>query len=671
MRSRGRPSVLLTALMVVILLMAGCTGSGRSGPGISFSDDELREIAQRWIDESSGLTDMLREEIFFESLRRAGRVAHVRYIQAHGNVRVRGAFFVVHVLADGSVQGASNSLITALPADNATEELTQQEATDIAVQAVTGTVQSTRVDSTWVQAGGVLRLGWQVFIVTRDPRENWSVVVDATDGSVLSVDTLSSEGFGQPSSRQRVGLAQPATPTCQPTQAPGACVFVPDPVNAAGGPLGPEAADTYLVPVDLPSIPGATFGTLANGWVTLAGPPRPGYQQSDGMWGVDGRSSDDFAAGMAYYWITYTQQLMTSLGYPIHDDDPIEIVPIDEDSPDNAFYLFEEDRISLGVDSNGIRAAEDANVIIHEYGHGLLHAAVPDIRNPEGGAFHEATGDVLALLTTLEFRRHDPACLSSWFIGAGQECLRRADSDKVYPDAIVNQVHDDGEIYTGALWDLLVEMLRQSDLEPSQCADGTNPCGPVRDRLLSTFLGSLGYLTPVATLHDAATAFRLADVAQNNGTMVTEIDEAFAAHGLATGQAPTTGNDGTPPQNLGPTLTLDIGHESVGDLRLELRVQDGNGQTICSAVLATPDPTLELRSFLGDLPLDDDTCAQHLPPSSSQQWQLLIADTVPGSEGHLVRAVVSDGTAPYPALGLPASIPDGDVGGIVVPLSSG
>src|SRR3712207_7286232 len=51
-------------------------------------------------------------------------------------------------------------------------------------------------------------------------------------------------------------------------------------------------------------------------------------------------------------------------------------------------------RIHLGVGSNGISEGEDAQGIIHEYGHALLQAAVPDITSVEGGRSEEHTSEL-------------------------------------------------------------------------------------------------------------------------------------------------------------------------------------------------------------------------------------------------------------------------------------
>lgn len=43
---------------------------------------------------------------------------------------------------------------------------------------------------------------------------------------------------------------------------------------------------------------------------------------------------------------------------------------------------------------------------------------------------------------------------STSYTGGPVHCLRRLDTDKMYPDDLDGEVHDDGEIWSHALWDL-------------------------------------------------------------------------------------------------------------------------------------------------------------------------------------------------------------------------
>jgi Zn-dependent metalloprotease len=107
--------------------------------------------------------------------------------------------------------------------------------------------------------------------------------------------------------------------------------------------------------------------------------------------------------------------------------------------------------------------AEDAEVIWHEYGHAIQDNQVPGFGSTlEAGAMGEGFGDYLAgsLGAPLSGGFQD-TCLMEWDATSymnvlpspeSPSCLRRLDSAKIYPKDIVGEVHNDGEIWSAALW---------------------------------------------------------------------------------------------------------------------------------------------------------------------------------------------------------------------------
>ena len=103
-------------------------------------------------------------------------MSHVRYRQVYDDHPVEGAELIVHVLGDGTVQGATSSLSDASPAAGATLDVDQADAIAIAAKAVSGTVKGTpATDSVWIEDGARLRLAWRVELTTADPLGSWSV----------------------------------------------------------------------------------------------------------------------------------------------------------------------------------------------------------------------------------------------------------------------------------------------------------------------------------------------------------------------------------------------------------------------------------------------------------------------------------------------------------------
>jgi len=418
------------------------------------------------------------------------------------------------------------------------------------------------------------------------------VYVDATTSAVIraarsdSRRTSTAQGLhsvGAPTGTPKL-LAQ-AADRCILPPAPSACVFLPDPVYAAGGTLvDPSTANDYLTPVALLGLDDVGSGMLVGEYANLhpEGAPVPPPQHPSGRWS-GGRGDAGFEAQNAYYWIDYGQRMMQRLGFDSILNRSFPVVPIDPGTVDNAFYSPSEERVYLGVGSNGIHEGEDGSGILHEYGHAILDDVNRNLLGRgDVSAYHEGFGDIFATLVTLEFRANDWACLFQWTAGG---CLRRMDSRKVYADDLVQEAHTDGEIYTGAIADVLVALLEAEGIDIADCA-GNDRCNAVRDRVLTTVLDSNYYLTANMSMPDIAASYIKANEAQYGGADVALIEAAFAAHGLVGGTGTVINAqgvaNGTAPK---VAVTIDITHSYRGDLSLVVGVIDSEFNDLCSTIV--------------------------------------------------------------------------------------
>jgi hypothetical protein len=179
------------------------------------------------------------------------------------------------------------------------------------------------------------------------------------------------------------------------------------------------------------------------------------------------RHQDEFEQVMAYYWITEAQTYVQSLGfgtrYPGVDDRPQQ-VRIDQWGLDNSFETdHPKDEIRYG--KGGVDDAEDAEVILHEYGHALHNAQGFGFASEEAGAISEGFGDYLAVTVSdvvaqqQGFPEKEPLpCVADWdstsYTSTVPHCLRRLDTNLHYPADLDGEVHHDGQIWSRALWDM-------------------------------------------------------------------------------------------------------------------------------------------------------------------------------------------------------------------------
>ena len=168
------------------------------------------------------------------------------------------------------------------------------------------------------------------------------------------------------------------------------------------------------------------------------------------------RQNDKFEQVMAYYHVNQTQEYIHQLGFTEVNNESQDF-SIDTFSGDNSFYDPSTDMITMG--EGGVDDAEDAEVIWHEYGHAIQDDVVPGFgESEEAGAMGEGFGDYWAVTMSVPVSKgFELPCVMDWdatsYTSTEPHCLRRTDTGKTIDDK-TGEVHDDGEIWSNALWDI-------------------------------------------------------------------------------------------------------------------------------------------------------------------------------------------------------------------------
>jgi len=249
-----------------------------------------------------------------------------------------------------------------------------------------------------------------------------------------------------------------------------AFVFAPNPVQDLGNQSLTDEKDAdyaALQPayraVTLTDLDGSGF--LRGRWAEIVGETgNPAYSPTNTF--RFNRHDDEFEQVMGYFWITEAQRYIQSLGFG-SSRQPVNMEPqrlrINQWGVDNSFATTHKDEMRLG--KGGVDDAEDAEVILHEYGHAIHFDQGFQFNSNQAGAINEGFGDYWAVTVSQVVRAQlglpasaDPACVADWdavsYDPTPPHCLRRVDSNLHYPEGLVGEVHADGRIWSRALWDI-------------------------------------------------------------------------------------------------------------------------------------------------------------------------------------------------------------------------
>ena len=203
-------------------------------------------------------------------------------------------------------------------------------------------------------------------------------------------------------------------------------------------------------------------GYLRGDWANIRAETGPTAYSADNTF-VYGRDDDRFEQVMAYYWITASQRYIQSLGFgsirrAVNRES--QDIRTNQLGIDNSYSWDKHDVVRFG--KGGVDDAEDAEVILHEYGHAIQDSQQQPFgfgETVEAGSIGEGFADYWAVtVSDVVAPTPDPACVADWdsvsYTSTTPHCLRRVDRGLHYPADLNGEVHHDGQIWSRALWDI-------------------------------------------------------------------------------------------------------------------------------------------------------------------------------------------------------------------------
>ena len=495
---------------------------------------------------------------------------HTTYQQVYEGIPVYGRFVKVNMNKQGEVTMVLNGYSPGLRlplANDLSPSISETDAVERARQYLDLGIEDAGDFQLMVYPSSTPRLVWRLVAWTTSPALELEFLIDARDGSFVGVYPLSThaheveidESAVYEDGVRRVSPASGLSLHGHDHSAHGhdhsfhahirqsvgtGLVFDPDPLTSSGNSYGApfvDNDDTDILEVNqerkLVELLDISQG--GDGLYRLEGPhvrivgesstgapiyTPPSENSPDGF--RYSRGNSFFESVNAYYHIDRSQRYLQTLdiGRDIQNV-PVRVNPHGMGQLDNSSYFSLQNYIAFGL--GGVDDGEDALVILHEYGHALLHGSAPGLlSDSEGQALHEGWADYWAgsyarsLVDENQSPRQDWISLFKWDSGDGAIWSgRELTFAGKYPDDVfcdnesfLCDIYTDGLFWASTLMEIYDALGRYET-----------------DRLS---LASHIYLSAPVSFQDAAQAIVQADADINDGQNIDFLISLFDSRGL-------------------------------------------------------------------------------------------------------------------------------------------
>lgn len=388
------------------------------------------------------------------------------------------AEITIHITPDNIIDYVMNGFVYNISLNDISAAISPSSARQLVMDHlhITGSVNNETSNLMLLHYQGADYLVYRINFNSDSPVGDWEAYVDAKTGTLMKVEDIACYHH----TKKMTGGPLPFKKPYRVTVAGTGNVFDPDPLTTAlaaygGTYVDGSDANAAVLTAQLKNVTLQDI-TLTAGVYSLVGPyaeirdfeaPSKGlFTQASSAFNYD-RNADNFEAVNCYYHIdAMMRYLNTTLGLsimPYQYAGGVRFDPSGLSGADNSHYLSASGQLAFG--EGGVDDAEDADVIIHELGHGL-HDWVTSGGLSQVNGLSEGCGDYIAgsysrfkgywtsadaaYNWTFNWDGHNPF----W---AGRVLNYAA----VYPGGLTGAIHTDGQIWATAMMKIWDDIGRQ------------------------------------------------------------------------------------------------------------------------------------------------------------------------------------------------------------------
>lgn len=430
---------------------------------------ELQTKARDWISKNSNKIGTTSNDHFdFRSSRKGQSGETLRFQQTINGVPVYEGDIAIHFNKQGDITYATEvSVSKKLKQIDTTPTYSKENAFEKAKAAahIAGEITHQENDLyVFLTNEGETKLVHRVIINSYETPGDWEVMVDAHSGEVIRVQDIAN--YHHDDNRKKKPKQKPAEMKAAGT----AYIFDPDPLSRAHVSYGGDYVDnndatnaSLDAARSLVALPDITFSngvySLKSKYVQVADfeSPSTGLFTQASPDFLFNRNDQGFEAVNAFYHLDRSMAYINeTLGINCKSTLNNGILLFDPhglSGDDNSHFIPSSQRLAFG--EGCVDDAEDADVVLHEFGH-AIHYWITGLKSSSSQGLGEGSGDYWAMSYSRSLNQwtsNEPQYnwMFSW--DGHNECWngRITNYTKKYPSGLTGTIHTDGQIWATAL----------------------------------------------------------------------------------------------------------------------------------------------------------------------------------------------------------------------------
>lgn len=436
-------------------------------------------IAENWIKQNTNALGLQEQHDFKMLFNRKGPSGEtLRYYQMVNDVQVYDAEITIHINTLGNVTYTADTYKKDVALINTTPQISEDDALNIAINNlnIQGTITQKEQKLYVYPTQEGTKLAYSIKTLSKTLNGYWETIVDAHSGTIISTKDVAfyhkhKKDDKKKHKNEQKRIISSGNNTAAVMATGTAMIFNPDPLSATGNTYtgnyvdNSDATNTEFnnarTAVNLQGIEFSGGQYRLRGTYTeiasLQNPSTGLFIQASSDFSFT-RDQAGFEAANVYYHLDenlrYINETLGITLVSLYNGGVVRFDPHAFNGADNSSYGGG----NLNFGEGGVDDAEDADVILHELGHGL-HDWVTNGSLSQVNGLSEGSGDYWAQSYSRSLNQwttSDPSYhyMFSWDGHNEFWSGRLTNVSNLYPGGLVGQIHTDGQIWATVMMEI-------------------------------------------------------------------------------------------------------------------------------------------------------------------------------------------------------------------------